>query len=125
MRRGRRVRAAAEQIGANSIIGDLIGRLPDGFLFDLLEGFLGQLFQCEAPVDGADVQAMVKEHYKGGRYDRPFFARVAREARRQARRDGSRITRSESHQVAQATLDYLRKEDEETLSAAITELAIG
>ncbi len=105
------------------LIGGLLDMFPEGFLQDLIGMLLQNLFNCEVPSDGSDVKDVVERNYVGnGRYRRAFFARVARQARVQARRRGQSITRPQSKIVAKATLDDMRGASASDISEAVFEM---
>ena len=92
-------------------------------LLDLVGNLLANLLDCDQTADGADAKATVQgNHHGDGRYSRRFFGRVARAARQEAAAQGVRITRKESFQLAQATLDHIRDADPTDMTLAIQEM---
>ena len=92
-------------------------------LRDLITGLIGRLIECDHPVDGADAVALVSDNYDGdGKYDSRFLLRVARAVRQEARHQGKRVTRSESHDIARATLENIRTGDPTDITLCIREV---
>lgn len=113
---------ARAKLGDGGFLQGFLDNLPENFLMDLFMSFFSGMIGCDIPVDGRDARRTVERNHKGnGRYRRRFFARISRLARFEADAAGESLTRKQSHEITQVTLDEIREGDEHEMSLVIAE----
>lgn len=119
-----RARGISEKLGERGPMA----MLDIAIIIAIITQLLPMIIDCFDPDDGPQAQDYVKKRYNSGKadnryrgYDKRLAKAMARNAKRAARREKSRISWSQAYETAFIALDDIRTGDTATASIAIAE----